>query len=288
MVFDRRSYALGESIDIDIVFEARRDVLVKEGRVDLVCQDDYKQTTPVTYVTRFAGGYKKASPPLITMKRTRQITRSRNETYSHSSTVFLTDTRLRSGETTKHNVRLDIDLELPQTVNATWSLVVSFDVAQARNVSNRQPITINASSIINSAESDIEYQATDTRSATVEADDSAFVWYERGKQLYLERKYDQAIEVFIEAMRLDTDDVRAQNLAIYAHQASGIQKQMREAFAKLEESRVELIPVGQRGEASFPQDSDRQRFSDYQNPQQVRPGGVNSYGPNPPGGTFSG
>mgnify|MGYP001060590825 CR=1 FL=1 len=263
MVFDRRSYALGESIDIDIELEARRDVLIKTGRVDLMCQDDYKQTTTVNYSPKHFH-FKKSSPPLLTIKRTRQITRSRNETYSHSSTVFLTDTRLRSGTTAKHNVRLSIELELPQTINAMWSLVVSFDVSQARNTSERQPITINASSIINSTESISEHQAVDAQSASVEAGYSAFDWYERGKQLYLDRKYDEAVEAFTEAMRLDTDDVRAQNLAIYAQQASGIEKQMRQAFAKLKESRVELIPVGQRREATLSQAPSRLKINDYQ------------------------
>ena len=35
MVFEDRSYKLGDVIDIDLELSARRDVVIREGRVDL-------------------------------------------------------------------------------------------------------------------------------------------------------------------------------------------------------------------------------------------------------------
>ena len=116
IVFEDRNYRLGQTIDIDLELKARRDVLIREGRVDLMCQEHYKQTTTVTYPAHYGRldplG-KKSSKTMINFDATKQVTRTRNGTYSHSGAVFLTDTRLRSGATSRHRVRLEIGLEPP-------------------------------------------------------------------------------------------------------------------------------------------------------------------------------
>ena len=48
MVFKDRSYKLGETIDIHLELKAKRDVVIREGRVDLMCQEKYKQNLNVT------------------------------------------------------------------------------------------------------------------------------------------------------------------------------------------------------------------------------------------------
>ena len=154
MLFEDRSYKLGETIDIDLELTSRRDVLIREGRVDLMCQEFYKQTTTVTYMEDYAKrnhGWKKLNKPYVTFTDNRKITRTRNETYSHSGAVFLTDTRLRSGATSKHSVRLEIGLERTENMSdssvtegeAPWELVATFDLALARDFTKRQPARID-------------------------------------------------------------------------------------------------------------------------------------------------
>ena len=153
MVFEDRSYKLGETIDIDLELKARRDVVIREGRVDLICQEYYKQTTTVTYLEDYAKrnhGWKKLTKPYVTFTDNRQVTRTRNETYSHSSAVFLTDNRLRSGATSRHRVRLAIGPERTEHMSDStvtegevpWALVAAFDLAQALDASQRQPIKV--------------------------------------------------------------------------------------------------------------------------------------------------
>ena len=149
MVFKDRSYKLGETIDIDLELKARRDVEVREGRVDLLCQERYKQTLTVTVTKSARSGLRRGYTP-TTFKETKQVTHARNESYSHSGAVFLTDTGLRSGETGRHRVRLEIGPEPPQHMSdstvreakVSWALVAAFDLAQARDVTERQPTKV--------------------------------------------------------------------------------------------------------------------------------------------------
>ena len=154
MVFEDRSYKLGEPIDIDLELKATRDVVIGVGRIDLMCRENYKQTTTVTYMENYARrnfGWKKLSKPYVAFTDNKKITRTRNETYSHSGALFLTDTRLRSGATSKHSVRLEIGLERTENMSdssvtegeAPWELVATFDLALARDFTKRQTARID-------------------------------------------------------------------------------------------------------------------------------------------------
>ena len=144
MVFKDRSYKLGETIDIHMELKARRDVVIREGRVDLMCQEYYRQTLAVT--ASAPAGHVSA----VAFKETKRVTHSRNESFPHSRAVFLSNARVRSGATGRHRIRLQISPEpLQHTSDATvtekevsWMLVATFDVAQARDVTLRQPIKV--------------------------------------------------------------------------------------------------------------------------------------------------
>ena len=148
MVFKDRSYKLGETIDIHLQLKARRDVVIREGRVDLICQEKYRQNLTVTVTKGPTPG--SAGAPLMIFKETKQVNHSRNESSPHSGAVFLSNARLRSGATGRHRVRLEIGPEPPQHMSdptvteeeVSWALVAAFDVAQARDVTLRQPIKV--------------------------------------------------------------------------------------------------------------------------------------------------
>ena len=148
MVFKDRGYKLGETIDVHLEIKARRDVVVREGRVDLICQEKYKQNLTVTVTRAPAPG--SGGAPLMTFKETKQVAHSRDETYRHSGAIFLSNVRIRSGATARHRVRLEIGPESPQHVSeptvtrevVSWALVAAIDVAQARDVELIYPISV--------------------------------------------------------------------------------------------------------------------------------------------------
>ena len=149
MVFRDRNYKRGETVDIDLNVSARRDVVIREGRLDLMCQESYERTYRVPVRKAVRGGLARSG--MVTNPGTKQVTQARNITYSHSDTVFLSETQIRSGENSMHRVRLDIGPNLPQHMEdplakggeVSWSLVATFDVAQSRDVTEEQPISVD-------------------------------------------------------------------------------------------------------------------------------------------------
>ncbi len=148
IVFEHRRYKLGGMIDIDLELHARRDVVVREGRVDLICQENYKQTFDVP-VTKPGSGAGPGSPP-VSVTATKPTTQNRSESYPHDSMTFVSDERLESGTSNKHEVRLEISHDLPQHMSdptasggeASWLLVATLDVARARDIAERCPIDV--------------------------------------------------------------------------------------------------------------------------------------------------
>ncbi|MCH9036204.1 MAG: hypothetical protein IH860_02650 [Chloroflexi bacterium] len=128
---------------------AGRDVEVREGRVDLVCEERYTETytimvhdpRTVRAQYRMPRGASLAPPPRIP----KEVTKEHRETYVHSSAVFLQDTRLRSGATSRYNVRLEIQPEPPphaDRASLKWKLVTAVDVALARDITKKQTIKV--------------------------------------------------------------------------------------------------------------------------------------------------
>ena len=139
MEFEDRAYRLGDAIRLRVVLEPKRDVDLREARVDLVCEERYTETfTMMTPVRGSSGGFaSQVSVP-------RQQSKSHKETYVHSSVVFFNDTSL-AASASSHDVRLDIQPEPPphaETAKIKWTLETVVDVAGARDVRSREAITI--------------------------------------------------------------------------------------------------------------------------------------------------
>lgn len=147
--FENRTYKLGETIDIALQLKANGDIDVREGRVDLMCEERYKQTFTVSVTKSSSGGMRGGGPPIIS-KENRQVTHSRKESYPHSTAVFLSEARLSSGTTSKHRVKLVIGSEYPQHMSdptateaeVSWALVAAFDVAKARDITKRHRVEL--------------------------------------------------------------------------------------------------------------------------------------------------
>ena len=143
--FEDRPYGLGETINLRVTLVPGRDVDVREGRVDLVCEERWTETYTVMVSTRFGGGTRGAasSVPKVSSKQHR-------ETYVHSSVAFLSDTRLESGGARTYNSRLEISPEPPahtgpqrEQAKVKWTLVASADVARGRDPKVRRPVKVN-------------------------------------------------------------------------------------------------------------------------------------------------
>ena len=129
--FEGRAYRLGETIRLRVGLEPGSDVDVREGRVDLVCEERWSQVYSATgYSRRLAG----TSPvPKQTMKKHR-------EKFVHSNVVFLQDTRLQAGSPSSHDVRFQIQPEPPphtgpqrEEAAVRWWLVATVDIVRGRN-----------------------------------------------------------------------------------------------------------------------------------------------------------
>ena len=138
---DNRGYKLGDSVPITVGLTAARDVEIREGRVELVCEETYAETFTVTGPTIYASSGRSA--PRAQVPRT--VTKQHKETYVHSDVVFLSDTRLNAGDSEKYRTHLEIQDEPPPHASSgsvKWTLVVVIDVARARDVTKRKALKV--------------------------------------------------------------------------------------------------------------------------------------------------
>ena len=143
LAFEDRPYKLGDTVRLTVVLNPSHDVDVREGRVDLACQQRYTQTsTAMVSDARLAG---RAMSPMPQSFARKQVTTQRQETYVHSSVQFLKDARLDSGRSHTFEARLEINPKPPPgAAEATmkWSLVASVDVVRGRDSKTRRALQV--------------------------------------------------------------------------------------------------------------------------------------------------
>ena len=141
LFFEDRPYKLGETIDITTELDARGDVEVREGRVDLVCEERWTEV----YTVMVSGGRQPRGAYQMLPTVPKQVSKKHVETYVHSSVVFLQDTRLDSTTRGSYRARLEIEPEsLPHAAEATvkWTLVATIDVARGRDIKTRRAVEV--------------------------------------------------------------------------------------------------------------------------------------------------
>ena len=145
--FEDRPYKLGETINLTIQLDPRGDTEVREGRVDLVCEERWREVFTVMVRPRGSwGGRSTAGATGILLPRVpRQVTQTHREAYVHSSVVFLAEAQLQSGTTGRYNARLEIQPEPPPHAEqgaVSWRLVATVDVAHARDIKARRSVKV--------------------------------------------------------------------------------------------------------------------------------------------------
>ena len=146
--FDDRSYGLGESLGAKVHLSARRDVEVREARLDLVCEEQFAESytvsvpsgQPTDYGSPW-GQFGVYRPPRMPKKVNRDV----RESYVHSSALFLENVTLSSGSVQRFSFDLQIEAELPPRASvgsSQWWLEVVLDLAKARDVRTRHMVDV--------------------------------------------------------------------------------------------------------------------------------------------------
>ena len=138
--FEDRPYKLGETINLTMELSPKRDIEVREGRVDLVCEEVWREVFTVMMPVRGHSPYAREHAPSVPQQRTK----TSREALVHSSVVFLKDTRLAAGRTAIYNARLEIEPEPPHAREGkvSWRLVTTADIAGARDIKARRLVKV--------------------------------------------------------------------------------------------------------------------------------------------------
>ncbi len=142
ITFEHRPYKLGETIDLTVELFPRRDIEVREARVDLVRYTRYTEVTTV-----LVPPLPSRSPRLRETMSTavhKRVSETYTDSYPQGSAVFLQGGRLTAGRTSTYNFGLEIEPERPtrQSDDTRWKLVTTVDVAGARRVTARRTVNV--------------------------------------------------------------------------------------------------------------------------------------------------
>ena len=156
MEFQAHPYELGETVDVFVVLNPRRDLLVQTARVELVCEEDYLETrSEVVLEDSYGMSLHRLdrrsrnlphSAPLPVRKVPKEVTKRYRESYVHSSEVFFQKTKLYSNINSRYKVELEILPDAPlhagPETNFTWTLLVKVLVDRARDIRYRHQISV--------------------------------------------------------------------------------------------------------------------------------------------------
>ena len=149
--FEDRDYELGDTINVKLELTTSGDVDVREGRVDLVCEERFLHSYVYTGPGQIQGMGMHGMPQV-----THRMSRQQKERYVHSNVVFLNETRLGSGKRSTQSARLQIQTVPPRRLDEArglqrnaqsswtfkWTLVATIDVVRGRNPRAQRAVKI--------------------------------------------------------------------------------------------------------------------------------------------------
>ncbi len=142
ITFEHRPYKLGETINLTVELVPRRDIEVREARVDLVRYTRYTEVTTVL-VPPLPSRTPRLRERMSTAVHKRVI-ETYTDSYLQGSAVFLQGGRLPSGETSTYSVGLEITPERPtrRSDDTRWRLVTTVDVVGGRHITARRTVSV--------------------------------------------------------------------------------------------------------------------------------------------------
>ena len=149
---DDRTYQLGETIQVDVEVTPRVDVTIREARIELVCLARFTEVGKRQQYFGIARGDTgiPMSEPFGTDLTGGSRESEHTETYK--GPTFIYGRELREGVPSKRTLQVDIPAEVPENVlgygprtraKMEWSIVVSMDIAGARDVTESAPVNIS-------------------------------------------------------------------------------------------------------------------------------------------------
>ena len=147
LTFDDRPYSLGETIRVLVELAPRRDIVVREARVDLVCEEDFVMSYTImspgrpSLSSHRTPGEVYVSPPLLRQR----VKKEEREAYVHSSVPLLGETTLQRDTAVQYEVDLFINTQSPPRVSVAkieWRLEGFVDVVMARDTRARYGVQV--------------------------------------------------------------------------------------------------------------------------------------------------
>lgn len=146
VAFDERAYKLGEDIDFRVELKPRSDVGMREGRIDLVCEEKYIESTFDMMHDLTGGSHGTSIGSSIPLARVpKRITKRHHNRFVHSSVVFLTNANLGAGISSEYPAKLSIRPEAPAHVSdgkVKWTLEITADLAGSPDIIQKKSITL--------------------------------------------------------------------------------------------------------------------------------------------------
>ncbi len=146
---EERPYKLGEVIDFKLELKPRGQVEVREGRIDLVCEENYIETIFDVMPDLTGGSHGRTINSSIPLSRVpKRITKKHRNKFVHSSVVFLANAHLSAGLPSDHSASLSIRPEAPAHAGdgkIKWTLEITADLAGSRDVTLKKPIAVTRS-----------------------------------------------------------------------------------------------------------------------------------------------
>ena len=142
---DQGPHMLGDELPVAVEVSSRRDAVVEEGRIDLVCDERWAETwikpEPMGRGAGMIGRGTQLAGPTAPKREVKEFT----ESFVHSTAVFGEGLKVRPDTLERLTVRFQIAKDWPPHAKGgtlSWSLVVTARAPRGREVQEVREIEI--------------------------------------------------------------------------------------------------------------------------------------------------
>ena len=143
---DQGPHTLGDELSVTVELRSKRDVVVEEGRVDLVCNERWAETWIKPEPMGRSAGMLKRGKELAGPTAPKREVKEFKDSFVHSTVKFTEGLKVRPDTVERITVRLQIAKDWPPHAKGgtlTWSLVVVARTPRGREVKEAVDIDID-------------------------------------------------------------------------------------------------------------------------------------------------